>query len=130
MFSNFPVNYFTGDADQDIGTSSNHAVGDLSEKMQAKRLRQTPNIAVVSLIEIFVHSILLPFPLPFSVLRVYQGNQLLVSTPLTNRRYLRGCEGGSEVTPLLTATQSVNRLQSILAGRSAAPSDTLLEIFQ
>ncbi|XP_034237107.1 retinoblastoma-like protein 1 isoform X1 [Thrips palmi] len=92
-----------GDADQDIGTSS-HAVGDLSEKMQAKRLRQTPNMTV--------------------------GNQLLVSTPLTNRRYLRGFDGGSEVTPLLTATQSVNRLQSILAGRSAAPSETLLEIFQ
>ncbi|KAJ1524171.1 hypothetical protein ONE63_010698 [Megalurothrips usitatus] len=91
-----------GDSDQDIGTSSNQNC-DLAEKMQAKRLRQTPNVA--------------------------GGNQLMVSTPLTNRRYLRGGQD-SGVTPLLTATQSVNRLQSLLSGRSAAPSDTLLEIFQ
>ena len=101
----FDERIFLGDTEQDIGTSPSHGVGDLSEKMQAKRLRQTPNVA--------------------------GGNQLLVSTPLTNRKYLRGMrELGNEVTPLSTATHSVNRLQSLLSGRSAAPSETLTGIFE
>ena len=34
------------------------------------------------------------------------------------------------VTPVSTATQSVSRLQTLLAGRQASPSDTLLELFK
>ncbi|KAK3927281.1 Retinoblastoma-like protein 1 [Frankliniella fusca] len=88
-----------GDAEQDIGVSTNHGMGGLSEKL---RLRNY----------------------------VPGSNQLIVSTPLTNRRYLRGAHDSNEVTPLTTATQSVNRLHSLLSGRTAAPSETLLEIFK
>jgi len=34
------------------------------------------------------------------------------------------------VTPVSTATQSVSRLQTLLAGRQASPSETLLELFR
>ncbi|KAE8752134.1 hypothetical protein FOCC_FOCC001296 [Frankliniella occidentalis] len=100
----FDERIFLGDAEQDIGTSTNHGIGDLSEKMHALRRLQTPNVSGC--------------------------NQLIVSTPLTNRRYLRGAHDSNEVTPLITATQSVNRLRSLLSGRSDAPSENLLEIFK
>jgi retinoblastoma-like protein 1 len=56
--------------------------------------------------------------------------QLFPSTPLTGRRYLKSKEIQHNVTPVSTATQSVSRLQTLLAGRPASPSETLLELFR
>ncbi|XP_037590351.1 retinoblastoma-like protein 1 [Cebus imitator] len=50
------------------------------------------------------------------------------STPLTGRRYLR--EKEALITPVASATQSVSRLQSIVAGLKNAPSEQLLNIFE
>nr|XP_015313523.2 retinoblastoma-like protein 1 isoform X3 [Macaca fascicularis] len=50
------------------------------------------------------------------------------STPLTGRRYLR--EKEAVITPVASATQSVSRLQSIVAGLKNAPSDQLTNIFE
>uniref|UniRef100_A0A7M4FB31 RB transcriptional corepressor like 1 n=1 Tax=Crocodylus porosus TaxID=8502 RepID=A0A7M4FB31_CROPO len=50
------------------------------------------------------------------------------STPLTGRRYL----GEKEVvtTPVASATQSVSRLQSIVAGLKNTPSEQLIAVFE
>ncbi|XP_032701639.1 retinoblastoma-like protein 1 isoform X3 [Lontra canadensis] len=50
------------------------------------------------------------------------------STPLTGRRYLR--EKEAVATPVASATQSVSRLQSIVAGLKNAPSEQLINIFE
>ncbi|XP_061487689.1 retinoblastoma-like protein 1 isoform X2 [Rhineura floridana] len=50
------------------------------------------------------------------------------STPLTGRRYLR--EKEPVITPVASATQSVSRLQSIVAGVKNAPSEQLIAIFE
>ncbi|NWH80421.1 RBL1 protein, partial [Piaya cayana] len=50
------------------------------------------------------------------------------STPLTGRRYLR--EKEAVITPVASATQSVSRLQSIVAGLKNAPSEQLIVIFK
>ncbi|XP_018779360.1 retinoblastoma-like protein 1 isoform X3 [Serinus canaria] len=50
------------------------------------------------------------------------------STPLTGRRYLR--EKETAVTPVASATQSVSRLQSMVAGLKNAPSEQLTAIFE
>ncbi|XP_010285249.1 PREDICTED: retinoblastoma-like protein 1 [Phaethon lepturus] len=50
------------------------------------------------------------------------------STPLTGRRYLR--EKEAVITPVASATQSVSRLQNIVAGLKNAPSEQLLTIFE
>ncbi|KAJ6661016.1 hypothetical protein lerEdw1_016817 [Lerista edwardsae] len=50
------------------------------------------------------------------------------STPLTGRRYLR--EKEPVITPVASATQSVSRLQSIVAGLKNAPSEQLVTIFE
>ncbi|XP_057255934.1 retinoblastoma-like protein 1 isoform X2 [Pezoporus wallicus] len=50
------------------------------------------------------------------------------STPLTGRRYLR--EKEAVITPVASATQSVSRLQSIVAGLKNAPSEQLIAIFE
>ncbi|NXF09140.1 RBL1 protein, partial [Smithornis capensis] len=50
------------------------------------------------------------------------------STPLTGRRYLREKEGAA--TPVASATQSVSRLQSMVAGLKNAPSEQLTAIFE
>ncbi|OBS58466.1 hypothetical protein A6R68_10431 [Neotoma lepida] len=50
------------------------------------------------------------------------------STPLTGRRYLQ--EKEAVTTPVASATQSVSRLQSIVAGLKNAPSEQLLSIFE
>ncbi|XP_038225888.1 retinoblastoma-like protein 1 isoform X3 [Dermochelys coriacea] len=50
------------------------------------------------------------------------------STPLTGRRYLR--EKEAIITPVASATQSVSRLQSIVAGLKNAPSEQLIAIFE
>jgi hypothetical protein len=60
----------------------------------------------------------------------FQMQQLFPSTPLTGRRYLKSKEMQHNVTPVSTATQSVGRLQTLLAGRQASPSETLLELFR
>uniref|UniRef100_A0A8B9U3N8 RB transcriptional corepressor like 1 n=1 Tax=Anas zonorhyncha TaxID=75864 RepID=A0A8B9U3N8_9AVES len=46
------------------------------------------------------------------------------STPLTGRRYLR--EKEAVITPVASATQSVSRLQNIVAGLKNAPSEQLI----
>ncbi|KAM6298528.1 retinoblastoma-like protein 1 isoform 2-T2 [Aegotheles albertisi] len=50
------------------------------------------------------------------------------STPLTGRRYLR--EKEAVITPVASATQSVSRLQNIVAGLKNAPSEQLMAIFE
>ncbi|MBZ3872202.1 Retinoblastoma-like protein 1 [Sciurus carolinensis] len=50
------------------------------------------------------------------------------STPLTGRRYLR--EQEAIITPVASATQSVSRLQSTVAGLKNAPSEQLINIFE
>uniref|UniRef100_F7EWV1 RB transcriptional corepressor like 1 n=1 Tax=Monodelphis domestica TaxID=13616 RepID=F7EWV1_MONDO len=50
------------------------------------------------------------------------------STPLTGRRYLREKEAAT--TPVASATQSVSRLQNIVAGLKNAPSEQLVNIFE
>ncbi|RLV92828.1 hypothetical protein DV515_00013640 [Chloebia gouldiae] len=50
------------------------------------------------------------------------------STPLTGRRYLR--EKETAITPVASATQSVSRLQSMVAGLKNAPSEQLTAIFE
>ncbi|NWR88160.1 RBL1 protein, partial [Furnarius figulus] len=50
------------------------------------------------------------------------------STPLTGRRYLR--EKEAVITPVASATQSVSRLQSMVAGLRNAPSEQLTAIFE
>uniref|UniRef100_A0A8C9CY52 RB transcriptional corepressor like 1 n=1 Tax=Panthera leo TaxID=9689 RepID=A0A8C9CY52_PANLE len=50
------------------------------------------------------------------------------STPLTGRRYLQ--EKEAVITPVASATQSVSRLQSIVAGLKNAPSEQLMNIFE
>ncbi|KAM9589948.1 retinoblastoma-like protein 1 isoform 4-T4 [Trichechus inunguis] len=50
------------------------------------------------------------------------------STPLTGRRYLR--EKEAVITPVASATQSVSRLQGIVAGLKNAPSQQLIDIFE
>ncbi|KAI4499767.1 hypothetical protein M0802_005023 [Mischocyttarus mexicanus] len=56
-----------------------------------------------------------------------QMQHLAPPTPLTGRKYLKP-KDVSNVTPVFTATQSVIRLQAMLAGQSS-PSTTLLQIF-
>lgn len=50
------------------------------------------------------------------------------STPLTGRGYLR--EKETVVTPVASATQSVSRLQNVVAGLKNAPSELLTSIFE
>lgn len=60
---------------------------------------------------------------------IHKTKTLLPSTPLTGRKYLKDKEA-PYITPVTTATQSVSRLQGLLAGRKAAPSEILQEIFK
>lgn len=57
-----------------------------------------------------------------------QTKTLAPSTPLTGRRYLK--EKDPSTTPVSTATQSVSKLQSLLVGRKALPSDDLIDILR
>uniref|UniRef100_A0A665TQL7 Retinoblastoma-like protein 1 n=1 Tax=Echeneis naucrates TaxID=173247 RepID=A0A665TQL7_ECHNA len=57
-----------------------------------------------------------------------QPGSLAPSTPLTGRAYLK--EKDLLVTPVSSATQSVSRLQSMVAGLRTAPSEHLLQIFK
>lgn len=57
-----------------------------------------------------------------------QLGSLAPSTPLTGRGYLK--EKDLLVTPVSSATQSVSRLQSMVAGLRTAPSDNLMQIFR
>ncbi|XP_022184839.2 retinoblastoma-like protein 1 [Nilaparvata lugens] len=94
---------FMEDENNELGTPSKiisqSGIGDFAERLQAKK------------------------DLNFKI-----GNsQPLLATPLTGRIYLRGREG-STVTPVSTATQSVSRLQNMLNGRQACPSENLRNI--
>ncbi|XP_077459439.1 retinoblastoma-like protein 1 [Stigmatopora argus] len=53
---------------------------------------------------------------------------LAPSTPLTGRRYLK--EKDAPATPVSSATQSVARLQGMVAGLRSAPSEELMRIFK
>ncbi|XP_029947253.1 retinoblastoma-like protein 1 isoform X1 [Salarias fasciatus] len=57
-----------------------------------------------------------------------QSGSLAPSTPLTGRVYLKDKE--LLVTPVSSATQSVSRLQSMVAGLRTAPSEALIQIFK
>ncbi|XP_014468467.1 PREDICTED: retinoblastoma-like protein 1 isoform X2 [Dinoponera quadriceps] len=58
----------------------------------------------------------------------HAGIQYLVPpTPLTGRRYLRSKDMSNMITPVSTATQSVIKLQALIAGQSA-PSEGLLQM--
>lgn len=57
-----------------------------------------------------------------------QSGSLAPSTPLTGRVYLK--EKDLLVTPVSSATQSVSRLQSMVAGLRASPSEHLTQIFR
>ncbi|XP_019716014.1 retinoblastoma-like protein 1 [Hippocampus comes] len=59
---------------------------------------------------------------------VEKSASLAPSTPLTGRAYLK--EKDVPVTPVSSATQSVSRLQSMVAGLRSAPSEQLLRIFK
>ncbi|XP_069387849.1 retinoblastoma-like protein 1 [Paralichthys olivaceus] len=59
---------------------------------------------------------------------VEKSGSLAPSTPLTGRVYLK--EKDLLVTPVSSATQSVSRLQSMVAGLRSAPSDHLMQIFK
>lgn len=59
---------------------------------------------------------------------VWQKRSFAPSTPLTGRRYLR--EKETAITPVASATQSVSRLQSMVAGLKNAPSEQLTAIFE
>uniref|UniRef100_A0A672G3C3 Retinoblastoma-like protein 1 n=1 Tax=Salarias fasciatus TaxID=181472 RepID=A0A672G3C3_SALFA len=56
------------------------------------------------------------------------SGSLAPSTPLTGRVYLKDKE--LLVTPVSSATQSVSRLQSMVAGLRTAPSEALIQIFK
>uniref|UniRef100_A0A672G1C5 Retinoblastoma-like 1 (p107) n=1 Tax=Salarias fasciatus TaxID=181472 RepID=A0A672G1C5_SALFA len=57
-----------------------------------------------------------------------KSGSLAPSTPLTGRVYLKDKE--LLVTPVSSATQSVSRLQSMVAGLRTAPSEALIQIFK
>uniref|UniRef100_A0A672ZPG6 Retinoblastoma-like protein 1 n=1 Tax=Sphaeramia orbicularis TaxID=375764 RepID=A0A672ZPG6_9TELE len=59
---------------------------------------------------------------------VEKSGSLAPSTPLTGRVYLK--EKDLLVTPVSSATQSVSRLQSMVARLRTAPSDQLMQIFK
>uniref|UniRef100_A0A8C9YBW7 Retinoblastoma-like 1 (p107) n=1 Tax=Sander lucioperca TaxID=283035 RepID=A0A8C9YBW7_SANLU len=59
---------------------------------------------------------------------VEKSGSLAPSTPLTGRVYLK--EKDLLVTPVSSATQSVSRLQSMVAGLRTAPSENLIHIFK
>ncbi|XP_023181368.1 retinoblastoma-like protein 1 [Xiphophorus maculatus] len=60
--------------------------------------------------------------------QVEKRGSLAPSTPLTGRVYLK--EKDLLFTPVSAATQSVTRLQSMVAGLRMAPSENLLQIFR
>ncbi|CAH1277584.1 RBL1 [Branchiostoma lanceolatum] len=100
----FDERIFLGeDADVEIGTPAKPApniTGELGERMvQSSHLKQ----------------------------HMAETKSLAPSTPLTGRRYLK--EKDPTVTPVSTATQSVSRLQALLAGLKTAPSDNLTKLF-
>eukprot|EP00058_Branchiostoma_floridae_P026889 XP_002612380.1 hypothetical protein BRAFLDRAFT_218889 [Branchiostoma floridae] len=100
----FDERIFLGeDADVEIGTPAKPApniTGELGERMvQSSHLKQ----------------------------HMAETKSLAPSTPLTGRRYLK--EKDPTVTPVSTATQSVSRLQALLAGLKTSPSDNLTKLF-
>ncbi|KAK3086310.1 hypothetical protein FSP39_016711 [Pinctada imbricata] len=100
----FDERIFLGDdAEEEIGTPvkpRDDVMGELTERMQAKSNLQQ---------------------------HIEETRSLAPSTPLTGRRYLK--EKDPTITPVSTATQSVGKLQQLLAGRRNVPSDVLKEIF-
>ncbi|KAM3839160.1 retinoblastoma-like protein 1 [Vipera latastei] len=58
----------------------------------------------------------------------FEKRSFAPSTPLTGRSYLK--EKESVITPVASATQSVSRLQTIVAGLKNAPSEQLVAIFE
>ncbi|XP_038069969.1 retinoblastoma-like protein 1 isoform X2 [Patiria miniata] len=97
--------FLSDDADEEIGTPAKspavkHATS-LSDKMQAKR------------------------KMPQYIEKV---KTLCPQTPLTGRHYLK--EKDPSITPVSTATQTVSRLQAMLSGCKAGPSEELQTVFK
>lgn len=86
------------DASENIGSPTQINSGDIHDQFQSKRDHYAGQI-----------------------------QHLAPPTPLTGRKYLKP-KDISNVTPVFTATQSVIRLQAMLAGQSS-PSTNLLQIF-
>lgn len=102
----FDERVFLGaDADEEIGTPRKSApeppVGQLSARMQVETNLQQ---------------------------HFGKARSLAPSTPLTGRRYLK--EKDLLVTPVSSATQSVTRLQGMVAGLRTAPSENLAQILK
>lgn len=99
----FDERVFLGsEADEEIGTPTKYrdeGTGELAERLQMKANLQQ---------------------------HIDETNSLAPSTPLTGRRYLK--DKDPSTTPVSTATQSVSKLQTLLVGRKALPSDDLLDI--
>ncbi|KAG1681663.1 Retinoblastoma-like protein 1 [Nymphon striatum] len=86
----------------EIGTARPASSGELTEKIQLKRASISEHINTTK--------------------------TLSFHTPLTGKRFLEEKEIGN-VTPVSTATQSVNKLQTLLSGCKTCPSEELLKIF-
>ncbi|KAL6425135.1 hypothetical protein ACFW04_009426 [Cataglyphis niger] len=85
------------DANENIGSPTQINIDDFHERLQMKREQHAGHI-----------------------------QYLAPATPLTNRKYLRS-KDMSNITPVTTATQSVIKLQALIAGQSA-PSEGLLQM--
>ncbi|XP_022082190.1 LOW QUALITY PROTEIN: retinoblastoma-like protein 1 [Acanthaster planci] len=97
--------FLEDDADEEIGTPAKSPAmkqaTSLSDKMQAKR------------------------NMPQYIEKV---KTLCPQTPLTGRHYLK--DKDPSVTPVSTATQTVSRLQALLGGCKAGPSEELQTVFK
>ncbi|XP_032681259.1 retinoblastoma-like protein 1 isoform X3 [Odontomachus brunneus] len=92
----FDERIFLGhDASENIGSPTQINIDDFHEQLQMKKEQHTGQI------------------------------YLAPPTPLTGRRYLRSKDMSSIITPVSTATQSVIKLQALIAGQSAPSADLL-----
>lgn len=111
-----------------------HRVGDFDERIfsspDALSEIGTPVKAAFNSIASFEEQKLTVYPARRNLQSQFDGSHhLALATPLTGRNFLKAKEPGS-VTPVSTATQSVSRLQALVFGQKAGPSDELLAVFK